>query len=163
MSQNPNAPSEIPGSLIEQIGGLPKEKQAAIRLLIQNIDLFEKMMENDSEFDHILQKYAERASRKKRSITCFRRCSFTDRKKGCGKRKKKRKTKPPKRNRPQKTPCHAGVFCFSVHFYTTRGPKNTGSRHRGRLFRRRRYAPAPSGRQAFSYVSMPACADADGR
>ena len=47
MSQNQNAPSEIPGSLIEQIGGLPKEKQAAIRLLIQNIDLFEKMMENE--------------------------------------------------------------------------------------------------------------------
>ena len=65
MSQNPNAPSEIPSSLIEQIGGLPKEKQAAIRLLIQNIDLFEKMMENDSEFDHILQKYAEKGQPEK--------------------------------------------------------------------------------------------------
>ena len=65
MSQNQNAPSEIPSSLIEQIGGLPKEKQAAIRLLIQNIDLFEKMMENESEVDHILQKYAEKGQPEK--------------------------------------------------------------------------------------------------
>ena len=62
MRQNQNDPSGIPSSLIEQINGLPEEKQIAIRLLIQNLSLIEKMMENDTMLDGCLPKYEEKAA-----------------------------------------------------------------------------------------------------